>query len=100
MDSASRTNLGSKSMPVNVEMFGIPRARAGVTTTTAAGRCLGDVLADLATRFPELAATCIDGRRLRPGFTANLDGQRFITDPDTRLKDGDRLLLLSLDAGG
>ena len=100
MDSASRTNLGPKSMPVNVELFGIPRARAGVTTTTAAGRCLGDVLADLATRFPELAATCIDGRQLRPGFTANLDGQRFITDPDTRLKEGDQLLLLSLDAGG
>ena len=100
MDSVPRTNLGPKSMPVNVELFGIPRARAGITTTTATGRCLGDVLADLATRFPELAATCIDGRRLRPGFTANLDGQRFITDPDTRLKDGDRLLLLSLDAGG
>ncbi len=76
------------------------RARAGVATTTAAGDCLGDVLADLAARFPDLATTCIDGRQLRPGFTANLDGQRFITDPDTRLEDGDRLLLLSLDAGG
>jgi molybdopterin converting factor small subunit len=87
-------------MPVCVELFGIPRARAGVATTTAEGDCLGDVLADLAARFPELAATCIDGRTLRPGYTVNFDGERFITDPSTRLSDGDRLLLLSLDAGG
>ena len=87
-------------MTINIEMFGIPRARAGVATTTAVGNCLGDVLADLASRFPELAEACIDGRVLRPGFTANLDGQRFVTDPETRLADGDRLMLLSLDAGG
>jgi molybdopterin converting factor small subunit len=87
-------------MAVNVELFGIPRARAGVAATTAEGDCLGDALADLAARFPELAATCIDGRALRPGYTANLDGERFITDPATRLVDGDRLMLLSLDAGG
>jgi molybdopterin converting factor small subunit len=87
-------------MPVNVELFGIPRARAGVATTTAEGDCLGDALADLAARFPELANTCIDGRALRPGYTVNLDGERFVTDPDTRLRDGDRLMLLSLDAGG
>lgn len=85
---------------MKVEMFGIPRARAGVATTIAAGDCLGDVLEDLAIRFPELAAECIDGRNLRLGFTVNLDGQRFITDPATPLADGDRLLLLSLDAGG
>ncbi|HUQ68775.1 MAG TPA: hypothetical protein VM165_04585, partial [Planctomycetaceae bacterium] len=63
-------------MPVRVELFGIVRARAGVAATTAVGKTLGDVLANLATRFPTLAETCIDGRRLRPGFTANLGGER------------------------
>ncbi|MDZ4684221.1 MAG: MoaD/ThiS family protein [Planctomycetaceae bacterium] len=87
-------------MPVRVELFGIVRARAGVATTTAVGKTLGDVLADLATRFPPLAETCIDGRRLRPGFTANLGGERFVTAADTPLSDGDTVLLLSLDAGG
>ena len=87
-------------MQINIELFGIPRVRAGVTTTTAEGNTLGEVLADLAARFPELAATCIDGHHLRPGFTANLDGQQFVTEPNTHLADGDRLLLLSLDAGG
>jgi molybdopterin converting factor small subunit len=87
-------------MQVAVELFGIPRARAGVAQTTAVGHCLGDVLADLARRFPSLAETCIDGRSLRPNFTANLRGQRFVTAPETPLTEGDTVLLLSLDAGG
>ena len=87
-------------MQVTVELFGIPRARAGVAQTIASGRCLGDVLADLAVRFPSLAETCIDGRRLRPGYTANLRGERFVTATETPLSEGDTVLLLSLDAGG
>lgn len=87
-------------MQVDVELFGIPRLRAGTARTTAEGECLGDVLADLAARFPALAATCIDGRRLRPSFVANLGGRRFATSPDTRLLVGEAVLLLSADAGG
>jgi molybdopterin converting factor small subunit len=87
-------------MPITVELFGIPRARAGVAQTTARGRNLGDVLCDLAQKFPELAETCIDGRNLRAGFTANLGGRQFVTAPDTALRDNDTVLLLSLDAGG
>ena len=87
-------------MQVAVELFGIPRARAGTAITTASGECLGDVLADLARRFPDLAETCIKGRSLRPTFTANLGGQRFVTAPDTPLAEGETVMLLSLDAGG
>jgi molybdopterin converting factor small subunit len=87
-------------MQVAVELFGIPRARAGLAQTSAVGSNLGDVLADLASRFPKLAETCIDGRRLRAGYIANLRAERFVTSPDTPLNDGDTLLLLSLDAGG
>ena len=87
-------------MNVTVELFGIPRARAGVATTTATGASLGDVLADLARRFPDLAETCIDDRRLKPGTMASLAGDRFVTDPDTRLEEGACLLILSADAGG
>jgi molybdopterin converting factor small subunit len=87
-------------MQVVVELFGIPRERAGIAQTTANGQCLGDVLVDLASRFPDLAESCIEGRELRPGFTANLGGDRFVTAPDTILNDGDSVLLLSIDAGG
>lgn len=99
MFDESKSNLGC-DMPVTVELFGIARARAGIASTTAAGECLGDVLADLADRFPDLAKNCIDGRRLRPGFLANLGGQRFVTEQETPLHDGDVVLLLPLDAGG
>jgi len=87
-------------MQVAVELFGIPRARAGLAQTSALGSNLGDVLADLAQRFPPLAVTCIDGRSLRAGYIVNLSAQRFVTSPDTPLAEGDTVLLLSLDAGG
>lgn len=87
-------------MGIVVELYGIPRSRAGVERTVAEGTCLGDVLQALSIAFPALAATCIDGDRLRSGFTANLHGERFITSPDTPLKEGDTILLMSFDAGG
>lgn len=87
-------------MQVVVELFGIPRERAGIARTTANGRSLGDILVDLAARYPKLAESCINGRQLRPGFTTNLGGDRFVTAPDTILNEGDSVLLLSIDAGG
>ncbi|MBS0204443.1 MAG: MoaD/ThiS family protein [Planctomycetes bacterium] len=87
-------------MQVVVELFGIPRERAGVARTTASGDCLGDLLLDLAERYPRLAQACFDGRELRSGFTANLGGDRFVTAPETVIADGDSVLLLSVDAGG
>jgi molybdopterin converting factor small subunit len=87
-------------MQVTVELFGIPRLRAGIAQTASAGHTLGDVLSDLASRFPGLAESCIDGRRLRPGFTVNLGGTRFVSAPDTSLRAGETIMLLSLDAGG
>jgi molybdopterin converting factor small subunit len=87
-------------MQVAVELFGIPRARAGISQTAAVGSNLGDVLADLAKKFPRLAETCIDGRSLRPGFIVNLGTECFVSAPETPLSEGDTVLLLSLDAGG
>ncbi len=87
-------------MSILVEFFGIPRQRSGVATTTASGNTLREVLADLATRFPALAATCLRESQLRPGYIANLNGRQFVADPDQPLQSGDALLILSADAGG
>ena len=87
-------------MQVQVEFYGIPRARAGVSATTATGNSLGEVLCDLSSRFPLLAETCFEGSHLRSGFTVNLGGDRFVTDPETPLANGDTLLLMTLDVGG
>ena len=87
-------------MSITVEFFGIPRQRAGVASATAEGSCLGEVLLDLAARYPELAKVCFDGKGLKTGFIANLNGRRFVADPETPLEDGEPLLILSADVGG
>lgn len=91
-------------MTVRVEFFGIARLRAGVSHTAVAagpeGVTLAELLAELSERFPGLAEDCLDGRRLRPPYVANLDGQRFVADPQLRLLDGQSLLILAADAGG
>jgi len=87
-------------MSITVELFGIPRARAGVSVVNVRGNCLGEVLLDLAKQCPDLVESCLDGQNLRPGYTVNLRGERFVTDPETPLADGDTLLLMTLDAGG
>ncbi len=87
-------------MRVTVEFFGIPRARAGVSQTLANGSTLGEVFLDLAKRFPALGEECIQEGSLKAGYTANLRGEKFVTEPTTRLNEGDLILLLSIDAGG
>ena len=85
---------------IDVELFGIPRARAGTARVAVCGETLGAALVALASQYPALAAACIEENRLRPGYLANLSGRRFITDPATPLVSGDTLLILSADAGG
>lgn len=87
-------------MPIKVEFYGIPRARAGVAETMTDGLTTCEVLADLASRFPKLAESCIDGQKLRLGYALNLRGDQFLTDQSISLTDGDVLLFLSLDVGG
>lgn len=87
-------------MAVRVELFGICRERAGAAEVDASGHSLGEVLNELGARYPRLAADCIEGGSLRPGYIANLRGERFVSDPATPLDEGDWLLLMSIDAGG
>lgn len=89
-----------RPLQVTVELFGIPRLRAGVSQSVADGSTLGEILLDLARRFPSLGESCIDGCTLKAGYIANLSGERFVTDPETELNEGDIVLLMSLDAGG
>lgn len=92
--------MKSVSISISVELFGIPRLRAGVSQIDSAGATLGEVLSDLALRYPQLGEACISGMNLKAGYAVNLRGEQFVTDPSTELKDGDVILLLSLDAGG
>lgn len=87
---------------MQVELLGIPRQRAGVAELEVEAATLGQLLDALAARYPPLADLFCAGRadRLGPFVAANLNGDRFVTDPRTRLAATDRVLILSADAGG
>jgi hypothetical protein len=61
-------------MTIIVELFGIPRQRAGTARIDAHGATLGEVLLDLTQRCPRLGEDCITGDGLRGGYLANLNG--------------------------
>jgi molybdopterin converting factor small subunit len=84
---------------MQVEFFGIPRERAGVNSLEIRARTLGEILATLKFQIPSLG-DFIEEDRLHSAFAANLNGDRFVSDPATPLRDTDRLLILSADAGG
>ena len=60
---------------------------------------LGELLEGLRQRFPQFG-DLMAADRLHPAVAANLNGDRFVSDPATPLTRGDRLLILSADVGG
>jgi molybdopterin converting factor small subunit len=84
---------------MQVEFLGIPRERAGVSTLEVHANTLGQLLGRLAADLPALAELITDDR-LHPALAANLNGDRFVTDPRTPLDEHDCVLILSADAGG
>lgn len=87
-------------MTVHIEFYGIPRQRAGVGTVDVEARTLGDALHALTEQLPNFARACLANGRLQPGYLANINGDRFTSDPATPLKEGDAVLILSADVGG
>jgi molybdopterin converting factor small subunit len=82
-----------------VEFLGVPRQRAGVAELVVEAGTLGQLLETLAARVPSLSDFIV-GDRLHPSFAANLNGDEFISDPGTPLREDDYVLILSADAGG
>jgi sulfur-carrier protein len=84
---------------MHVELLGIPRQRAGISELEVQADTLGELLGRLAARIP-LLGELIGVDRLHPAFVANLNGDRFVSDPGTPLAEDDCVLILSADAGG
>jgi molybdopterin converting factor small subunit len=82
-----------------VEFLGIPRERAGVSELEIEAETLGQLLGTLAERCPALGEL-ITAKGLHPSISASLNGDAFVSDLETPLARGDRLLILSADAGG
>ncbi len=87
-------------MTVHIEFFGIPRTRAGIAQLDVEAGSLGDALEAIGVQLPGWAEACLSGNQLQRGLIANLNGQRFVSDPLTALKPGDSVLILSADVGG
>lgn len=84
---------------MHVEFFGIPRQRAGVSELEVEAESLGQLLHVLTARFPGFGEL-VKGNGLHRSLAANLNGDRFVSDPATPLTARDRLLILSADVGG
>jgi sulfur-carrier protein len=91
-------------MAIRVEFYGIARQRAGVGEVRldlhADQAPLAEVLQQVAESLPALGHELVIHGRLHESLMANLDGQRFVSDPATPIGDGQCLLILSADAGG
>ncbi len=84
---------------MRVELLGVPRERAGVAELELQANTLGQLVVALAVRFPSLGEL-FTADRLGPSVVANLNGDKFVSDPRTQLWEGDSVLILSADAGG
>jgi len=82
-----------------VEFLGIARERSGVSELELDARTLGQLLEALPDRLPGLRDVIHDGV-LHRAFSANLNGDVFVSDPGTLLDASDHLLILSADVGG
>jgi molybdopterin converting factor small subunit len=84
---------------MRVEFFGVCRQHTGASELEIQADTLGQLVSTLASRFPVLSAAQ-GGSTLHASFTANLNGDRFVSDPKTPLGPDDCVLILSADAGG
>jgi molybdopterin converting factor small subunit len=91
-------------MQVRVEFYGIARQLAGrgQLELELPGRSthLGAVLDAVAVALPALAGEWIGDGRLHATLAANLNGERFVSDPRTPVSEESCVLILSADAGG
>jgi molybdopterin converting factor small subunit len=85
---------------VTIELFGVPRLRAGREAVLVEAASLGQALRALGAACPTLAPSVVEGGRLKPAYLVALNGRQFTADPETPLADGDIVVLLSAGAGG
>ena len=85
---------------VTVELFGIPRQRAGAATAQVDAATVADALRLLRELHPGLVDLLTADGRLSPHYLLSLDGAAFVRDLAMELPPSARLLLLSADAGG
>ncbi|MCE9634614.1 MAG: molybdenum cofactor guanylyltransferase [Planctomycetes bacterium] len=97
---AYESALAASGPWVRVEFYDVARLRAGTAAIEVEAATLGDALREAAERLPALVPDVIRDGRLLEHWRANIDGERFVDDPELPLRSGSAVLLLSAQAGG
>ena len=61
---------------------------------------LAHVFSALAEQLPVLVGRVINSAGLLSGYTCNINGLDFVRAPSAKINSGDKILILSADAGG
>lgn len=88
---------------VKIELFGIPRLRAGVAeffVQIETPCSLGDVLKLIEEYYPELGRELLENGQFRKEFIVNISGKRFTKTLEDPINESDSILIMSSDAGG
>jgi molybdopterin-guanine dinucleotide biosynthesis protein A len=93
------------SLTCTVELFGAARLLAKTREVSLAlpqDATLSHVFSALAEQVPVLVGRVInsDGGSLFGGYTCNINGLDFVRAPSARIHSGDKIFILSADAGG
>jgi molybdopterin converting factor small subunit len=89
-----------RSGTVTVEFLGIPRQRAGRAELLVATGTIAETLVAVAGACPGFTDLLRPDGQLSPQYILSVNGRRFLRDLNYSLAPGDRLLVLSADAGG
>ena len=94
-------------MRVHLELLGLPRLIAGVkeiSLDVEENATFRDVVRILGNKYPKMIGSIIqpDGETLHPPNIFNFNARRMIqtSQMDDSLNDGDRIILMSMSAGG
>ena len=95
----------TQSIPVTVELFGVARLLANtkeVSLSLPQAATLSQVCQALAAEHPVLLGRVINPDRssLSSGYACNINGLEFVKNPNARINPGDKVFILSADAGG
>jgi molybdenum cofactor guanylyltransferase len=102
---ASSGEIRDEPVSCTVELFGMAQMLAKTKTVSLAlpqDATLSQLFSALAERLPVLVGRVITAEKnnLASGCACNVNGLDFIRSPTARVKTGDRILILSADAGG
>jgi molybdenum cofactor guanylyltransferase len=102
-DAALQLWSEKNTISVSVELFGVARMLAKIQVVSldlAQGATLADVFSSLADKLPILVGRVINSEGLISGYTCNINGLDFVRTPSARVNSGDKIFVLSADAGG